>query len=135
MATSTNATGKISDVLIAIIFMLVVFISSIMVLLGACRLVFRTSSGSFAGFPGTQQCSGDRAFARHHSARLRVEPVMAPFANHPEMRPRPGKSRVAREVTNDVELTSTPGNASVRIYQNGGRRLANEVTDDVPVQQ
>ena len=35
----TNATGKTGDALIAIIFMAVVFIISIMVLVGACRLV------------------------------------------------------------------------------------------------
>ena len=35
----TNATGKTGDALIAIIFMAVIFIISIMVLVGACRLV------------------------------------------------------------------------------------------------
>jgi hypothetical protein len=35
----TNATGKTGDALIAIIVMAVIFIISIMVLIGACRLV------------------------------------------------------------------------------------------------
>jgi hypothetical protein len=35
----TNATGKTGDALIAIIFMAVIFIISIMVLIGACRLL------------------------------------------------------------------------------------------------
>ena len=35
----TNATGKTGDALIAIILMTVIFISSIMILIGACRLV------------------------------------------------------------------------------------------------
>ena len=35
----TNATGPIVDELIAIIFMAIIFIISIMVLIGACRLL------------------------------------------------------------------------------------------------
>jgi cation transporter-like permease len=35
----TNATGTTGDALIAIMFMAVIFIISIMVLIGACRLV------------------------------------------------------------------------------------------------
>ena len=35
----TNSTGPLGDEVIAIIFMTVIFISSIMVLIGACRLV------------------------------------------------------------------------------------------------
>jgi hypothetical protein len=35
----TNATGPLGDKVIAIIFMAVIFISSIMVLIGACRLL------------------------------------------------------------------------------------------------
>jgi cation transporter-like permease len=35
----TNATGPLGDEVIAIIFMTVIFISSILVLIGACRLV------------------------------------------------------------------------------------------------
>ena len=34
----TNATGKTGEALIGIIFMAVIFITSIMVLIGACRL-------------------------------------------------------------------------------------------------
>jgi cation transporter-like permease len=34
----TNATGKTGDALIAIVFMAVIFITSVMVLIGACRL-------------------------------------------------------------------------------------------------
>ena len=38
-AIVTNATGPIVDALIAIIFMAIIFIISIMVLLGACHLL------------------------------------------------------------------------------------------------